>query len=131
HFGEDPMVPSRWRWPWGRFVIRSLQGHRRLQSFGPEAEVLKEADRCCRKGLRSKNDLDVKETVNLWAGKLRGSAVNAGQVLCGRRKDILRSRARSSRRYLARSTSSVAMLFRKVSQRAVFGGTDLRPHLIP
>ena len=35
----------------------------------------------CRKGLRSKNDLDVKEIVNLWAGKLRGSEVNAGQVL--------------------------------------------------
>jgi hypothetical protein len=31
--------------------------------------------------LRSKNDLDVKEIVNLWAGKLRGSEVNAGQVL--------------------------------------------------
>jgi hypothetical protein len=31
-------------------------------------------DLCCRKGLRSKNDLDVKEIVNLWAGKLRGSA---------------------------------------------------------
>jgi hypothetical protein len=38
-------------------------------------------DLCCRKGLRSKNDLDVKEIVNLWAGKLRGSEVNAGQVL--------------------------------------------------
>src|SRR5262249_41605388 len=29
-------------------------------------------DLCCRKGLRSKNDLDVKEIVNLWARKLRG-----------------------------------------------------------
>jgi hypothetical protein len=38
-------------------------------------------DLCCRKGLRSKNDLDVKEIVNLWAGKLRSSEVNAGQVL--------------------------------------------------
>jgi hypothetical protein len=38
-------------------------------------------DLCCRKGLRSKNDLDVKEIVTLWARKLRGSEVNAGQVL--------------------------------------------------
>jgi hypothetical protein len=32
-------------------------------------------------GLRSKNDLWVKEIVNPWAGKLRGSEVNAGQML--------------------------------------------------
>ena len=38
-------------------------------------------DLCGRKGLRSKSDLDVKEILNLWAGKLRGSEVNAGQVL--------------------------------------------------
>jgi hypothetical protein len=28
-----------------------------------------------------RNDLDVKEILNLWAGKLCGSEVNAGQVL--------------------------------------------------
>lgn len=27
------------------------------------------------------NDLDVKEIVNLWAGKLRSNEANAGQVL--------------------------------------------------
>ena len=34
----------------------------------PEAEVLKEAIFIAVRALRSKNDLDVKEIVNLWAG---------------------------------------------------------------
>jgi hypothetical protein len=46
----------------------------------PEAEI-SGCDFCCGTGLRSKNDLWVKEIVNPWAGKLRGSEVNAGQML--------------------------------------------------
>jgi hypothetical protein len=41
----------------------------------PEAEVLKEAIFVVVRAF------DVKEIVNLWARKLRGSEVNAGQVL--------------------------------------------------
>ena len=68
HFGEGPTVPNRWRWALG--PIRDP-----VLARSSDASKLRARD------LRSKNDLDVKEIVNLWAGKLRGSEVNAGQVL--------------------------------------------------
>jgi hypothetical protein len=60
--------------------MRSMAARASGRTRAPTCQV-EGGDLCCRKGLRSKNDLDVKEIVYLWAGKFRGSEVNAGQVL--------------------------------------------------